>query len=230
MSYTNEGAENQALDALENWIRTRYAGESFPTFQNDGSKIRHEYVSELYLQAVRSFQGIDPDVQVGLGVLFNISSEYDKAVDCFAAALQSRPDDYILWNRLGATLANGGRSEEAIDAYYKALQFKPSYVRARYNLGVSCINIGCYKEAAEVSFPCLFVSHCSSHRCFLSLSFSFQHFLGALSLHGDTNGRMNVSGNLWDTLRRTFLMMDRRDLFEKAQGNSLDNFRGEFEF
>ena len=96
--------------------------------------------------------------------------------------------DYLLWNRLGATLANSGRSEEAIEAYHKALEIKPTFVRARYNLGVSCINIGCYKEAAE-------------------------HLLSALSMHKISDGHggegegVNVSSNLWETLRRTFLMM-----------------------
>lgn len=53
--------------------------------------------------------------------------------------------DARLWNRLGATLANGGRCEEAIEAYHNALQLCPGFVRARYNLGITCIHLDTYR-------------------------------------------------------------------------------------
>ena len=38
--------------------------------------------------------------------------------------------DWLLYNRLGATLANGGNSHEALGYYYRALELHPNFVRA----------------------------------------------------------------------------------------------------
>ena len=77
------------------------------------------------------------DAHVALGVLYNLSRDFDGAVAAFRTALQTRSTDYSLWNKLGATLANSGRSSEAIDAYQKALELKPNYMRAWVNMGIS---------------------------------------------------------------------------------------------
>ena len=55
----------------------------------------------------------------------------------------NRLQDYLLWNRLGATLANGGNPEEAVDAYRRALELKPTFTRAIFNLGVACRLLAC---------------------------------------------------------------------------------------
>ena len=63
--------------------------------------------------------------------------------------------DSLLWNKLGATLANSSRSEEAVEAYQHALHISPGYVRTRYNLGVACVNLGAYKYVEFLAQPVL---------------------------------------------------------------------------
>ncbi|KAJ9197342.1 hypothetical protein DTO164E3_5775 [Paecilomyces variotii] len=251
VSYTNEGYDSAAYRTLERWLSVKYPQVIDPKDLSSDADMGftdrhalHEKVTDLFIRAAQlspSGEQMDPDVQVGLGVLFYCAEEYDKAVDCFTAALASTETGtsnqqeqlHLLWNRLGATLANSGRSEEAIEAYEKALTINPNFVRARYNLGVSCINIGCYPEAA-------------------------QHLLGALSMHrvveeegrerareivegvdgigDDELDRMidvshNQSTNLWDTLRRVFSQMGRRDLADMVvPGMDVSVFRKEFDF
>lgn len=249
ISYTNEGYESTAYRRLERWLAAKYPDIIHPMDVSLDADVGfsdrhqlHERVTKHFIRAAQlspAGEHMDPDVQVGLGVLFYAAEEFEKAVDCFTAAISAieagagdmnqRQQVHLLWNRLGATLANSGRSADAIAAYEKALMLRPNFVRARYNLGVSCINLGCYEEAA-------------------------QHLLGAVAMHKqvERNGRLkarevvgpdvsegqldrmitqNQSTNLFDTLRRVFSQMGRRELSDLVgPGMDLDTFRKEFDF
>ncbi|XP_053566143.1 PEX5-related protein [Bombina bombina] len=215
VSYTNIGHQQQAYEALKMWMkqnpRYKYLVKSkggSPALTRRMSKsicesTSLEEVKDLYLEAAhQNKELIDPDLQTGLGVLFNLSGEFDRAVDAFNSALMVRPEDYSLWNRLGATLANGDRSEEAVDAYSKALEIQPGFIRSRYNLGISCINLGAHREAVS-------------------------NFLTALSLQRKSRNLQQVnppviSGNIWAALRIALSMMDQPELFHAANVGDLD--------
>ncbi|KAJ3126027.1 hypothetical protein HK098_007965 [Nowakowskiella sp. JEL0407] len=215
VSYTNEGYKEDAYDSLVSWIEN---SEKYNIISKNGGGVgvdRHEYVTKMFLEAARMYPGedLDENVQAALGVIFNISEEYEKAVDCFEAALSKRPKDYLLWNKLGATLANSNNTPKAIDAYYNALYINPSYVRARYNLAVACIQMNQYREAAE-------------------------HLLGALNVH--SSGEKTASGRIesgvaslsvWNTLRQIVGgHLNRPELVEACENRDLSAFKGEFEF
>ncbi|KAM3872865.1 peroxisomal biogenesis factor 5 [Diretmus argenteus] len=235
VSFTNESLHRQACETLRDWLRhnPKYHSvmeQSEQEQEKDSARERERErfgsllpeslfteVQSLFLSAANSDPArVDPQLQCGLGVLFNLSGEYDKAVDCFTAALSVTPQDYLLWNKLGATLANGSRSEEAVAAYRRALELQPGFVRSRYNLGISCVNLGAHREAVE-------------------------HFLEALSLQRQASGEgarvprgpggvaaTMMSDNIWSTLRMALSMMGESSLYTAADRRDLDTLLAHF--
>ncbi|XP_029592396.1 peroxisomal targeting signal 1 receptor-like isoform X1 [Salmo trutta] len=236
VSFTNESLHRQACETLRDWLRHNPAyrpvlEQSEREREKDGGTREKERfgsllpeslfteVQSLFLSAANSDPArVDPQLQCGLGVLFNLSGEYDKAMDCFTAALSVTPQDYLLWNKLGATLANGSRSEEAVAAYRRALELQPGFIRSRYNLGISCVNLGAHREAVE-------------------------HFLEALSLQRQASGEGEkvsasrgpgstaatmMSDNIWSTLRMALSMMGESSLYAAADRRDLDTLLSYF--
>ncbi|KAF8520423.1 hypothetical protein BU17DRAFT_89018 [Hysterangium stoloniferum] len=214
ISYTNEGDRNGAYKAIEHWVRSNTRYESRMPMMDQGIQAADSEKREALVRCLMGLARVAPngevdaDIQTALGVLLNTDEDYQKAQDCFRAALSVRPDDWLLYNRVGATLANSGRAMDAVWYYHQALVLNPSYIRARFNLGISCINMKQYDEAA-------------------------QHILDALVLQehdasdsGDTRGI--TSSALWDCLRTTSMHLQRPELAALCETHDLEGFRKAF--
>ncbi|TYH75153.1 hypothetical protein ES332_D05G453800v1 [Gossypium tomentosum] len=145
VSHTNELEQTAALKYLYGWLRhhPKYGTLAPPELANS---LYYADVARLFNEAAQ-MSPEDADVHIVLGVLYNLSREYDKAIASFKTALKLKPNDYSLWNKLGATQANSVQSADAILAYQQALDLKPNYVRAWANMGISYANQGMYEES-----------------------------------------------------------------------------------
>lgn len=167
VSYVNDYHKFRALECLQDWLSTAPEYQSINTDVELGPNFdqAHNVVTQMFLQAARLRRADpDPDVQIALGLLFNLTFDYERAIDCFKAAAIKRPDDYLIWNKLGATQANAKLPEEAIDSFIHALEIKPSYTRACSNLGISFMALNEFGEAAKAFLSALVLNPNALHQ------------------------------------------------------------------
>jgi peroxin-5 len=163
VSYVNELDHNNALKTLRSWVQNHPAFQHLEVendIYSDGSMM--DDLLQLMLKAEQHDPG-NSDVQEVLGVLYNISRDYDAAIKAFRKALVQRPNDYTLWNKIGATYANGSKSEESIANYLRAVELRPGYARSLLNLGISYANMGNYTNAVKAYVQALILSPGASH-------------------------------------------------------------------
>jgi peroxin-5 len=202
-AYANESFQSAARRTLKKWFCLRFPQHVPPPspWRNVNPWSLHMELMEGFLRAARethSKGASDPDVQIGLGILNYMNSEYRRAVECFECALSLRPTDFTLWNALGSCLLNDSRTEEALVAYQRALRLRPGYIRATCNVGLACLELGAPKEAAE-------------------------HFLAALSLQCQAQTKdvtVERSDSIVSMLTRAFGAMDRPDLTDILKESS----------
>ncbi|TYJ56585.1 hypothetical protein B9479_002677 [Cryptococcus floricola] len=219
VSYTNESESEAGCTMLERWVAM--GEEAMGLAAKPASGGRGVLIERLIDMARSSPEEVDPDVQVALGVMFNMvgGEDYLKAEDCFLAALAARPNDWLLYNRLGATLANSGRSNEAISYYHKALLIHPSFVRALFNLGIAYLNLGQYKPAAQSIVDALRLQHADA-----SEGYSFAQREGGMG-----GGSKGVGSDaLWSNLRGACIHMNRHDLIEIIERKDLASLPMDF--
>ena len=128
---------------------------------SDGTLL--DEVTQLMLAAAAHAPD-DAEVQISLGVLYNISLDYTNAIAHFrAAAATPSGATYGTLNKLGATLANSNQSQEAISNYARSLQQRPTYARGWLNLGISFANLNKYSEAAKAYLQALHLNPRARH-------------------------------------------------------------------
>jgi peroxin-5 len=148
-SYTNELNAVKALQSLKMWLthNPKFVGIQIKEDEYSDGTLMDE-VMQMMLQA-ESYTPNDPDILTVIGVLYNVSQDYDSAVLCFEKALSLKPNNYSLLNKIAATLANGNKFSQALKLYDQALQMRPQYTRAWLNLGVSYSNLNNHLDAAK---------------------------------------------------------------------------------
>jgi len=187
VSYVNELNHGRALKCLKDWVthNPSYAGMDLLSAGGaevvDGAGDNSAQMEELksLLRGVVSFHDNQQqqqqqqngnlqdeaaaDALEALGVVLNVSRDYTDATTCFRRATTLRPNSYQLWNKLGATLANGAMSEDAMPAYHKAVALKPRYARVWLNMAISHSNLKNHEEAARCYLQTLCLSEDAVH-------------------------------------------------------------------
>lgn len=223
--YINVGMDLMAFKLFDEWINKNYDkwAADFQRHQDsmifdlednhDEKSINQKLMDKFsYVSQRNPLVANDKGYQLISGLISYCLDEYDNNVLSFQRALELDSSDEVLWNRLGATLANHGKYKEAVHAYKEALRIKPSFVRARYNLGISLMNVGWFKESVECFLSCCKLQ--TGEYIFLDL---------------------DKSRNILDGLSSVFVSMNRVDLLDKLnafkEGKvNIDVFSREFNF
>jgi Tfp pilus assembly protein PilF len=96
-------------------------------------------------QLFRRFMDAKPGVPDGannLACALREQLRYGDALDVLRPALQAEPTSALLWNTLGATVAEQGETETSLVFFDEALRLHPAFAKARYNRANIRLSLG----------------------------------------------------------------------------------------
>lgn len=79
------------------------------------------------------------------GNIHYIAKEYYEASECYKKAIESDPNNYILWHNLGITYCQLGHDEEALKCF--ELPCQHGYIESFLSRGTALRNLGRYRDA-----------------------------------------------------------------------------------
>ncbi len=103
---------------------------------------------EDYQAAIKS----DPahlGAHVGLAETYNVSGQPDKALGAFTAAIETFPNNHLVYNNRGLCYQQQGKPQEAINDFNKALEIDKNFAVAYTNRGYTYQGVGNLKDAEQ---------------------------------------------------------------------------------
>jgi len=149
------------------------------------------------------------EARYDLGTIMVQQRDFAQALEQFNLALQTKPEDPMIWNGLGIAKAHLGQMDEAISNYRHALSLNPNYDNVLSNLGATLLAQGKYDEAIEMCERALRLrpNHAETHAALAAALWnrgrvdeSIFHNRKALELNPDLlDARFNLGWTLFKT-------------------------------
>ena len=108
-------------------------------------------------------QSNDPELNSCLAIMNFINRDFQQALHHFEKALEHDPENYSIWNKIGATYAYLKMPEKAQMCYYKSLTYKPNYVRGWANLAINHKILNNHKDATGMFLNALSLNPQARH-------------------------------------------------------------------
>lgn len=225
VGYTNELEYTKALRCIREWLVLRNASKTGDSeagiasvlpnvdlFRKNGHDDLLDELNNLASEAPS-----DVDVFTVIGILHNLNRDYEPAAVALRHAVTLRPSMPNLWNKLGATLANGGNSDDALRSYRKAVDLQPKLVRAWVNVGTAYANRGEYSKAMRYYLK--------------AISISENEELDSNTANSSAvTGQSDSSLHVWGYVRNTLLSMSRADLLHLVEIQDVKSLKAHLGF